>query len=337
MEKKFVLKRKASKKRRVLVLCYSQTGQLTSGVRSMMEPLEDSSDVEVVFEELKPRKPYPFPWPVLEFMDVFPESVYMEPPEMEPVSFDPDSHFDLVVLAYQVWFLSPSLPITGFLRSDAARVLKGKPVVTFIACRNMWLTAQEKMKVELAKLGARHIDNAVLVDQGPPWATFVTTPRWLWSGKKNGFWRVFPPAGVSKTDISGAVRFGRALLDGLRESDGPPEKPLLRGLGAVKVNPRYIAGEKIAHRSFLIWGALLRRIGEQGSLVRKPFVLLYLCFLLVMIATVLPISIAVRAVLYPFIRSRLDESVKRFEEPSGSSTECMNRYSNQPTNKTNNK
>ncbi len=57
-------------------------------------------------------------------------------------------------LAYQVWFLSPSLPVTAFLKSAAAAVLKDTPVITFIACRNMWLSAQEKMKVMLRDAGA---------------------------------------------------------------------------------------------------------------------------------------------------------------------------------------
>jgi hypothetical protein len=103
----------------------------------------------------------------------------MDPPELQPVAFDPDGRFDLVIIAYQVWFLSPSLPVTGFLKSEAARVLKGKPVVTLIVCRNMWLTAQEKMKTLIASKGGHLIDNVALVDRGAPWTTFVTTPRWL--------------------------------------------------------------------------------------------------------------------------------------------------------------
>ena len=51
-----------------------------------------------------------------------------------------DEQFDLVILAYQVWYLAPSGPITAFLKSEAGRrLLHGRPVVTVIACRNMWL------------------------------------------------------------------------------------------------------------------------------------------------------------------------------------------------------
>ena len=67
---------------------------------------------------------YPFPWNLYRFFDVFPECVNHEPPEIEKPQFNPDDKFDLVILAYQVWFLAPSLPIQGFLQSEYAKVLR---------------------------------------------------------------------------------------------------------------------------------------------------------------------------------------------------------------------
>jgi len=312
---------------RILALYYSQTGQLTRVVRSMTAPLEGRADIQIVWQNLQPKRPYPFPWPFLDFLDVFPESVHMVPPEMEPVSFDPDSHFDLIILAYQVWFLSPSLPVTGFLKSSAARVLKDKPVITVIACRNMWLSAHEKVKAMLTSLGARLIDHVVLVDQGPPWTTFVTTPRWLLTGKKDGFWGIFPAAGVREKDIAGAGRFGHAIADSLHLLKSPNCSSLLQGLGAVKVNPSYIASERIAHRSFYIWGRLFMAMGKIGAPLRRALLLVYVVFLIAMILTVVPLGALMRLALKPFLRRRLDAEVLRLEQPSGSSTERISHYS----------
>jgi len=189
----------------------------------------------------------------------------------------------------------------------------------------MWLSAHEKVKALLAERGARQIDNVVLVDQGPPWATFVTTPRWMFTGKKEGFWGIFPPAGVSATEIAGAERFGRALADALPQVKSA-SGPLLAGLGAVKVNPGYIAGERIAHRSFRVWGRLLRAIGPIGHPVRQWVLVIYAVFLITMILTVMPVSIIVRALLRPFLRRKLDAEVARLEAPSGSSTERLAQY-----------
>lgn len=316
------------KKKRILVLYYSQTGQLTSAARSMMRPLEDDAGLEfdITWENLQLEKPYPFPWPFLEFFNVFPESVHLIAPAMKSVSFAKDSRFDLIILAYQVWFLSPSLPITGFLKSEGAAVLRDTPVITLIVCRNMWLNAQEKVKVLLKAAGARHIDNAVLVDQGPPLATFVTTPRWLLTGRKNGFWGVFPPAGVSGSDIADASRFGRAIVVALKSNASSPYGSMLSGLGAVKVNPNYIASERVAHRSFYIWGKLLLALGPRESRIRKAALCVYVVFLLFMILTVVPLGIIMRVLLKPFIRRSLEKEVSRLEEPSGSSTERMAVY-----------
>ena len=291
-----------------------------------MGPLEGHPDFEVVWQEVRPREPFPFPWPFLRFFDTFPECVYFDPPPLEPVDFDPDSHFDLIVLAYQVWFLAPSLPITGFLQSNAARVLKGKPVITLIGCRNMWLQAQEHMKRMLSELGARLIDNVVLIDSGPVWASFLTTPLWLLTGRKDPLGDLFPPAGISDQDVAAAARFGRALIADFDQIERGAQRPLLTGLGAVKVNAGYIAGEHVASRSFRIWGRALRALGKPGALARRALLVFYIVFLVAMILTVFPLGILVRALLKPFRRSALEQGVLRFEAPSGSSTERMSLF-----------
>ncbi|MHB8254595.1 MAG: dialkylresorcinol condensing enzyme [Acidiferrobacter sp.] len=312
--------------KRLLVVHYSQTGQLTRAVDAFLAPLKNQQGIEIVEARIAPRMPYRFPWRFLDFLDVFPESVYMDPPEMAPATFNPDEHFDLIILAYQVWFLSPSLPMTGFLYSESARVLAGKPVITLIACRNMWLTAQAKMVNALTQRGAYLLDNVVLVDSGPAWSTFITTPRWLLTGRKGPFWKIFPSAGVSTQDIEGAVRFGRALRDALPTLPEQPKQALLYGLGAVHVDPRYIASERIGHRSFLLWGRLLRAVGPPNSPWRRSILVLYALFLTLMIMTVVPITLSLAILLRPFLRARLKSAASRLEGPSGSNSDRSAQY-----------
>jgi hypothetical protein len=310
---------------RILVVHYSQTGQATRAVKSMLAPLTAHPDFDITWHNVEPRTPYPFPWGFFTFFDTFPECVYLDPPALTPERFDPDARYDLVVLAYQVWFLSPSLPITAFLKSPAARVLKDKPVITLVACRNMWLTAQDAVMTLLAQRGARLIDNVALIDQGPGWATFITTPRWVLTGHRDGFWGIFPPAGVSAAEIAAAERFGHAIVAQRHLIQSNLDKPLLSGLGAVKVNPGYIASERIGHRSFRIWGRLLRAIGGPGNPLRRAVLIVYIVFLITLIVTVMPLGIAIRALLRPLLRERMDKQVARLELPSGSGTERIER------------
>jgi hypothetical protein len=286
-----------------------------------------ASAVNLHYERLEPQHPYPFPWSFFRFLDVFPESVYMDPPSLKPLSLKGDEPFDLVIVAYQVWFLSPSLPITGFLQSETGKkLLSGKPVVTVIACRNMWLMAQEKVKALLQQAGARLLDNVALVDQGSSLLTFITTPRWLLTGNKGSQDGLLPPAGIPDEAIRRAARFGHALLDALSQDREKGDAPLLEGLGAVEVDVRLIPSEKVGTRSFMIWGKLLRKVGVPGSAARKPVLFIYVVFLISLIISVVPLTMVLRTLLRPLMKKRLQAQKDYFELPSGSATTRMACY-----------
>lgn len=313
--------------KKILVVYYSQTDQLTQVVRNVCAPLEGADQVEVYYERIEPQQPYPFPWGFFSFLDAFPESVHLDPPAIRPLSLKGDEAFDLVILAYQVWFLSPSLPITAFLKSsEGKRLLAGKPVVTVIACRNMWLMAQEKVKALLQQAGARLLDNVVLVDQGNSLLTFITTPRWLLTGNKGSHGGLLPPAGIPQEAIRCADRFGHALVDALAQDQEQGDQPMLQGLKAVEVDTRLIPSEKIGTRSFMIWGKLLRKVGGPGSAARKPVLFIYVVFLITLIISVVPLTMFLRTLLRPLMKKRLQAQKIYFEQPSGSATTRMTSY-----------
>lgn len=281
--------------KRVLVVYYSQTGQLQRLAASVCAPLA-VADIQVDWCELRPQQAYPFPWPFWRFFDQFPETVALLPPGLQPLGI-PQARYDLVVLAYTVWFLSPAPPMTAFLKSaEAQRVLADTPVVTLVACRNMWLMAQQEMRRLLRAAGARLVDHIALTDAGPSLATFVTTPRWMLTGRREAFWRVFPRAGLSDRQIADAGRFGvalrAALLDGSLDNGQPP----LAGLAAATPDLRMLPSERIGRRSFQIWGGLIRALGPQGAWQRKPVLLVYALFLVTMILTVVPTTMLLRSV-----------------------------------------
>ena len=312
--------------KRVLVLSYSQTGQLTAIAQRIIEPLQQDAGIDVHVEPLLPVKPYPFPWRFLDFLDAFPESAHMIAPPLQPLSLNGDEDFDLVILPYQVWFLAPSLPITAFLTSPVAlRLLAGKPVVTVIACRNMWLLAQDKVKGLLAACGARLLDNVVLVDPSPTMVSLLTTPLWLLTGKRD-ILPGMPPAGVDVDSIRAARRFGLALRDALHDDQERGSAPLLTGLRAVDADPHLLFSEKVGTRSFYLWGKLLLAVGKPGQLRRRPFLIAYVTFLIAIILTVVPVSLLIQALLRPFLRRRFALLKQRYDAPSGSGKERLSLY-----------
>jgi len=196
-------------------------------------------------------------------------------------------------------------------------LLAGKPIITVVACRNMWAIAHEKMKNLLSNIGARLIDNVVLTDRGGI-STFITTPIWLLTGRKGGILGL-PAAGITRQDIEECDRFGVALAAGLITNQEREAKPMLAGLHAVEADPRLIWMERMGHRSFRLWGRVLRAIGPPGCRWRSAFIVMFAVYLALALFVVAPISIVVSVLLGPLLTRRMEADKAYFEAPSGSS------------------
>ena len=301
--------------KKVLVLYYSQSGQLGSVVESFISKLADEK-IKVDVRRIEPVETYPYPWSFYKFADEFPEAVQMDGCKVKELE-NLEESYDLIILGYTIWFLAPSTPIVGFLKSNQAkRILKDKPVVTLIACRDMWVMAQEKMKGLLRAVDARLLDNVALTDQGKGIYSFVTTPRWLLTGKKDAF-SIFPPAGILPSEIEVASRFGERLKKALKENREKQGEPLLQNLGAVNVNGKLIASEMIATRSSKIWAKIIKLFGKKRSFGRRVGLTLYSVFLVLLVFTVVPLNILVRKVLNLFQEEKLKALEVKYEKPSG--------------------
>lgn len=304
-------------KKRILVIYYSQSGQLKRVLETMLSPLDSDETLEVTTLVLQSSEEFTFPWRFWRFFDAFPETVYLDVPKNLPFELENPQGFDLIIVGYQPWFLSPSMPISAFLLSDEAKIiLKDKPVITVIGCRNMWIEAHKTMKSLIEDCGARLIDNVVLKDQSGPLESFITTPRWMLTGKKEPFLGL-SRAGISEDEIERSVRFGERLVEKLQENSHLSSEPLLQNLGAVEVDQRFIASEKIAKRSFRIWGALIRQFGKRGSLSRIPILSFYILFLVTLIVTVVPLNMMIQAIVRRLFKGKMDKIIEILESPSG--------------------
>ena len=77
-----------AKRKKALVVYYTQTGQLKNIVDSVCGSMQ--VDFDFVYEELKPVPAYPFPWKGMSFYQAFPESVQEIHCELEPFGFNPE-------------------------------------------------------------------------------------------------------------------------------------------------------------------------------------------------------------------------------------------------------
>ena len=205
----------------VLVIHYSQSGQLTEILDSITLPFSSDGEINVTHYKIEMENEFPFPWNKTAFFDAFPESFLQIPsPIKTPSNAVLEKKYDLIILGYQVWYLSPSIPVNSFLKSTFAKQLfQDTPVITVIGARNMWVKAQEKMKVLLSDLGANLVGNIALVDRNINHVSVVTIVHWMFSGEKTKYLGIFPKPGVSEMEIKNASKFGEVIKPALKNNN----------------------------------------------------------------------------------------------------------------------
>jgi hypothetical protein len=300
--------------KRVLIIYYTQTGQLKQIVDSITSSLE--KDCRIFYEEIRPVSPYPFPWHGMPFFQVFPESVSEIPCELEPLKVDPGAAYDLVVLAYQVWYLSPSIPVSSFLQSEnTKKLLNGKPVVTILGVRNMWIMAQERIKSRIAGAGGRLVGNIVLTDPAPNLTSVITIVRWMMRGQKGPFrWlgMQFPSAGVPEGAIKEAGQFGEIILKSLASGNFDKLQQELYAAGAVKVDPVLMNIEKRGKMMFGIWARVILKKGGYNDPAREGRLRLFKYYLFLVIYLASPIVSAIFRLIFKFNATTAARIKKKF-------------------------
>ena len=196
--------------KKILVIYYSQSGQLGDIIQNLTEPLlQSGNSIETV--RVEPVTPYPFPWTGKSFFAVMPDCVLSVPGELKPFQLK-ETSYDLIILGYQAWFLSPSIPSNTILNHPAFRkVLKNTPVITITGARNMWISAMDRINNTLKESNAKLVGNIALVDKHANFISFITIFYWMFKGKKESLLNVFPKPGVSDDDIDHCKVFGNTI------------------------------------------------------------------------------------------------------------------------------
>lgn len=285
----------------LLVIHYSQSGQLTEIIKNITSTIT-TKEINIDYHEIKMVKPYPFPWPKDEFFDVFPETFQQIPQPVLPVSQHIlNKNYDLIIFGYPVWYLTAGLPITSFLNTpDAKKLLKNKPIITVIGCRNMWIMAQEKLKVKLAQLNANLVGNIVLADRHINHISVITIVDWMFTGKKRKKFGVFPKPGVSQKDINESTKFGEVIKEHLIKGNYTNLQNNLLKKEAVKIKPFLILADKRANIIFSKMSTLILKKGEQSLSKRKFWLNFFNYYLLFAIWVIAPIVFMLFLLTYIF-------------------------------------
>ena len=295
---------------KILFLSYSQSGQANAIVQSFAKGFEGDN---CVFEQIKPVQPFPFPWTTFQFFNAFPETFAQQKIELQPFSQPTTNDYDLIVFASQPWFLTPSPAASSFLQSDVAKeIFKGKPVVTLIGCRNMWLGAQEKVKTHLLRLEGKLMGNIALVDRTDNVKSVITILRWMLTGKKDAFW-FFPPAGVADADIRNMTNMGKMVHEALQQSTLDTLQTRLNEKGAIEVKPNLVLLEQRGQKAFGIWSKFIGNANPQ-SLQRKIRVGIFSFLLPTAVFILSPLLTILSAVLLRVNKAKLTAVANQFKQ-----------------------
>ena len=290
--------------KRILVVYYTQSGQLKEIIDSVLSPL---TEVTIDFLPIDTAEPFPFPWTDEAFFGAFPESYLQIPQPLKPFQLA-HTDYDLVILGYQVWYLSPSIPFNSFLQSEAGKqLLQGKTVITISGTRNMWVMAQQKVKKLLTNCGAQLVGNIALTDRHHNHISVITIVQWLFSGDKNKcYLGVFPKAGVADKDIQGASVYGTLIAPHLQTGDYTGLQQEIVSHGGVHYKRFLLSAEKKGNRLFGIWAKMI-----YGSKKRKFLLKCFRIYLYIAIWVLIPIVWLLYWLTYPLFFWKVEREVKK--------------------------
>jgi len=290
---------------KIAVFSYSQTGQALSAVQHICQPLEatankSEAENQVIYKEIIPLQDFPFPWSKDEFFDIFPETRLGIPLYgIRSIDFSDIEDADLVIVAGQSWFLSPSQPLQSFFADSEVRsFLSGRDVIFVNACRNMWLMTSRWVKAYMQEVNAHLVGHIVLQDEAPNLISVITVIRWLMYGKKKGT-RLLPDAGVSDSNIKGASRFGILIQNLWTQGDFSHLQNQFLSIGAIKYKPSILFLERAGYRTFGLWAKFIRRKGEYKDARRRCRINLFYGYLLFALFVVSPFAQLLFWLTYP--------------------------------------
>ena len=299
--------------KKVLVIYFTQSGQQKRILQSLVQPLVNAGH-QIHFEEIKPVEKYPFPWSSFQFFNAFPETFQQKSLALEPLSDKAFENYDLIILGYQPWFLTPSRPISSFLQSvQGQKILAGKNVVTILGCRNMWIGAQEKVKQWLRNAQANLVGHIALIDKSGNLTSLVTILRWMLYGKKDSF-LFFPAAGVAETDIEHAVVFGEQIKTCLEADQFGRLQHDFNSHGAIEIKPNLVLMEKRGQKSFSVWAKFVAAGGDVQSTGRKIRVYIFMYLLPTVVIILTPLLWIMSAIMLTVKRKQLLRDIEYFRQ-----------------------
>ena len=208
---------------RVLLLCYSYTGQSRRVLEAAGEALRQRGcevhEAEIEFTDRRYSRRFSrFPmrrvWP--DMLSVLPAQKRRATGEIRTPNTVRTGDYDLICIGSPTWWQTVSMPMRSFLESNEARkLLAGKPFAVFVVCRQYWRENLTAVR-ELAELqGGRYLDGIHFTYPGDPLRSTLSLTSYLGSGEyRDRYLGVrIPPTNIQPEQLEQVRTFTSGLAD----------------------------------------------------------------------------------------------------------------------------
>lgn len=296
--------------KKILIAYYTQSGQIKEILDQYMSAFKEDENYQIFHHQIKPVQDFPFPWSDESFFDVFPQAVAESGCELQAMPQELIQDYDLIIIGLQVWYLSPSIPVTAFLQSnDFKSIAKDTSVITINGCRNMWFMAHRSIRNYLSTAKAKYKAHIVLFDKANNLLSVVSIMYWAYTGKKEKKWGIFPKPGISDADIVGSKKYGEILKEYWEDNRIDDVQREYISKGGVLVYPHLMSMEHKAKRIFKIWTKFILRNEKQ----RRFKLQLFKYYLMFMIYLLSPIATFVFYITYPLFYKRIRKNIDFYQ------------------------
>ncbi len=261
----------------LLVVYYSQTGQLKDIILHFIKPFENTYHID--FAEIKCEE-FVFPITCKQFFDVFPEAVLKIPCGIE-VKIE-DKNYDAIILGFQPWFLHTSIPFNSFMQTERFKnLVKGKPVILVMDSRNSWRNALHEVSTTVENFQGIIKGRYVFRDTSKNFRGFLALCYWLFTGKKKSPCKSIPQGGIEQEVINHAGLHGQSALSSFNSSDS-----VYSVIPSVSEEYTSLGYEQYAIAKYEKWASF---IGKDNFRHRRFRLTLFRIWILFMLAFAAPV------------------------------------------------
>ena len=220
-----------AKRPRVLFVFYSYTGQTRAVVDAMTQVLRGRGcDVsEAVIEFTDPRYTerfahFPLRHAYMDILGMLPAQVRRATGAIRIPDGARERGYDLVCVGSPTWWLTTSMPIRSFLKSDAAdALLGGTRFAAFVSCRRYWRGNLESMRKLGSERGGAYVGGIHFAAAGGQVRSLLSLVSYLATGENRERYLgvSIPRAGMTPDYGQRAREFADGLADALDPSGSP--------------------------------------------------------------------------------------------------------------------